>query len=119
MPQSPKHVCASQTAALKYLYNMEHKMSDSNSSPKAADLAEKELSVLLEEHNESIDINDRLEPPGSPLYAKFLSLSLAQLEELLLSAPTADEKAFYRALVNVRLTVVQQKIIEKPFIDIR
>ncbi len=47
------------------------------------------------------------------LYERFLALSVKELEELLLAAKAHEEKAFYRALVNLKLQISQEKLIGK------
>ena len=62
-----------------------------------------------------MDDKDLKEPIKIPhtcdLYKIFDSASFSELEELLLSAKTREEKAFFRALLNLKLQIAQERII--------
>ncbi len=45
------------------------------------------------------------------LYQLFSKTSTQELEQLLLSSPTRNEKVFYRKLLNLKLQLEQEKII--------
>ena len=49
--------------------------------------------------------------PRGEMYKIFCSASFSELEELLLTAETREEKAFYRALLNLKLQIAQERII--------
>lgn len=45
------------------------------------------------------------------LYEEFQRHSFKELEKLLLNSETREEKAFYRALLNLKLQIEQEKIV--------
>ena len=45
------------------------------------------------------------------LYEIFQQKSFKEIEKLLLESKTREEKAFYRALLNLKLQIEQEKII--------
>ena len=47
------------------------------------------------------------------LYKQFEAVTIKELEDLLLSCNTHEEKAFYRALLNLKLQISQEKLIGK------
>ena len=47
------------------------------------------------------------------LYEQFEAVTIKELEELLLSCETHEEKAFYRTLLNLKLQISQEKLIGK------
>jgi hypothetical protein len=49
-------------------------------------------------------------------YKCFTHTSAAELQERMLSATTREEKAFYRALLNLKLQIEQEKIVGKKLI---
>jgi len=50
------------------------------------------------------------------LYEQFEACTIKDLEEALLSCDTHEEKAFYRALLNLKLQISQEKLIGKVLI---
>ena len=52
-------------------------------------------------------------PAAEPtdLYAQFAALSFPQLELLLRTAKTREEKAFYRSLLNLKLQIDQESVV--------
>lgn len=48
---------------------------------------------------------------GRNLYKCFISTTVRELEERLINAPTREEKAFYRAMLNLKLQIEQEKIV--------
>jgi len=50
------------------------------------------------------------------LYEQFEACTIKELEALLLSCDTHEEKAFYRALLNLKLQISQEKLIGKVLI---
>ncbi|MCR5264236.1 MAG: hypothetical protein K6D94_10205 [Clostridiales bacterium] len=51
------------------------------------------------------------ESDGYELYALFTATSFPQLESMLIRADSRDAKAFYRALLNLKLQIAQEKIV--------
>ena len=51
------------------------------------------------------------EKEESDLYILFTELSFSQLEALLIRSESRDAKAFYRALLNLKLQIAQEKIV--------
>lgn len=47
------------------------------------------------------------------LYEQFEACTIGDLEASLLSADTHEEKAFYRALLNLKLQISQERLIGK------
>ena len=47
----------------------------------------------------------------SDLYAAFADLSFPELERLLRTAKTREEKAFYRSLLNLKLQIDQESVV--------
>ena len=47
------------------------------------------------------------------LYEQFEACTIRELEDLLLSCESHEEKAFYRALLNLKLQITQEKLIGK------
>ncbi|MBQ7720307.1 MAG: hypothetical protein IJT56_06950 [Clostridia bacterium] len=45
------------------------------------------------------------------MYAIFTKMTFPQLEERLIHAESRDAKAFYRALLNLKLQIAQEKIV--------
>lgn len=45
------------------------------------------------------------------IYLEFQKFSFKDLEKLLLDSKTREEKAFYRALLNLKLQIEQEKIV--------
>lgn len=45
------------------------------------------------------------------LYRKFEYCTFRELEEYLLEARSHEEKAFYRALLNLKLQIAQERIV--------
>lgn len=45
------------------------------------------------------------------MYETFQQYTFKELEKLLLGANTREEKAFYRALLNLKLQIEQEKIV--------
>ena len=50
------------------------------------------------------------------LYEQFEVCTIKDLEEALLSCNTHEEKAFYRALLNLKLQISQEKLIGKVLV---
>ena len=50
------------------------------------------------------------------LYEQFEAYTIKDLEEALLSCNTHEEKAFYRALLNLKLQIRQEKLIGKVLV---
>ncbi|MBR5323095.1 MAG: hypothetical protein IKU48_06085 [Clostridia bacterium] len=50
------------------------------------------------------------------LYLKFEYASFRELEELLLAAHTREEKAFYRALLNLKLQIAQERVVGEQLV---
>ena len=48
---------------------------------------------------------------GGDLFLRFTELSFSDLELLLIRADSRDAKAFYRALLNLKLQIAQEKIV--------
>ena len=48
---------------------------------------------------------------GGDLFLRFTELSFSELEWLLIRADSRDAKAFYRALLNLKLQIAQEKIV--------
>lgn len=61
-------------------------------------------------------VDGRQGPEKTCLYELFEGLCLNELEELLLSSGTREEKAFYRSLLNLKLAMAQEKVIGKPLL---
>lgn len=53
----------------------------------------------------------RLEAGDLTLYERFENASFVELEQLLHSAGTREERAFYRSLLNLKLQIEQEKVI--------
>mgnify|MGYP002520891626 FL=1 len=47
------------------------------------------------------------------LYQLFTQMTMAQLEDALLSCRAREEKAFYRALLNLKLQIEQERVIDE------
>lgn len=47
----------------------------------------------------------------SCIYKLFETVTIAELEEKLASVNTREEKVFYRALINLKLQLAQEKIV--------
>ena len=47
------------------------------------------------------------------LYKQFEACTIKELEAALLASDTHEEKAFYRALLNLKLQISQEKLIGK------
>ena len=47
------------------------------------------------------------------LYEQFEAVTIKDLEAALIAAMTHEEKAFYRALLNLKLQISQEKLIGK------
>lgn len=45
------------------------------------------------------------------MYKNFQQYTFKELEKMLLEAKTREEKAFYRALLNLKLQIEQEKIV--------
>lgn len=45
------------------------------------------------------------------IYLEFQKYTFKDLEKLLLDSQTREEKAFYRALLNLKLQIEQEKIV--------
>ena len=45
------------------------------------------------------------------MFLKFELYSFRELEELLLSAHSHEEKAFYRSLLNLKLQIAQERVV--------
>lgn len=58
-----------------------------------------------------MDKNNDTIKDGADLYKKFSALKFKEIELLLLRAETRGEKAFYRALLNLKLQSEQEKIV--------
>ncbi len=54
---------------------------------------------------------ERYEKLSRELYLKFEYCSFRDLEELLLCARSREEKAFYRALLNLKLQIAQERVV--------
>lgn len=54
---------------------------------------------------------DRENRLNRDLYLKFEYCSFRDLEELLLNSRSREEKAFYRALLNLKLQIAQERIV--------
>ena len=50
------------------------------------------------------------------LYEQFEGCTIKDLETALLSAETHEEKAFYRALLNLKLQISQERLIGKVLV---
>ena len=50
------------------------------------------------------------------LYEQFEACTIEDLEAALLSADTHEEKAFYRALLNLKLQITQERLIGKVLV---
>ena len=50
------------------------------------------------------------------LYEQFEACSIKELEAALLSSVTHEEKAFYRAMLNLKLQISQEKLIGKVLV---
>ena len=50
------------------------------------------------------------------LYLKFEYSTFRELEELLLAAHTHEEKAFYRALLNLKLQIAQERVVGEQLV---
>ena len=50
------------------------------------------------------------------LYEHFEAVTIKDLEAALIAAKTHEEKAFYRALLNLKLQISQEKLIGKVLI---
>ena len=50
------------------------------------------------------------------LYEQFEACTIKELEGLLLACDTHEEKAFYRALLNLKLQISQEKLIGKVLV---
>ena len=48
---------------------------------------------------------------GCDLFLLFTELSFSDLEGLLIRSDSRDAKAFYRALLNLKLQIAQEKIV--------
>lgn len=75
---------------------------------------EKELSQDLQ----SIGTPDQNEiaPHLSKMYALFSELSITELENALLVTSDRNEKIFYRTLLNLKLQIDQEKIINQTLL---
>ena len=75
---------------------------------------EKELSQDLQ----SIGTPDQNEitPHLSEMYALFSGLSITELENALLVTSDRNEKIFYRTLLNLKLQIDQEKIINQTLL---
>ncbi len=49
------------------------------------------------------------------LYAQFLSMKMSELETFLLTAQSHTERAFWRALLDLRLQVEQEKVLKEAW----
>jgi len=47
----------------------------------------------------------------SDMYEMFVQSSFIELEQLLIKAQTREERAFYRALLNLKLQIEQEKVV--------
>lgn len=56
------------------------------------------------------------EMESKSLYGQFASCTIKELEDALLAAETHEEKAFYRALLNLKLQLGQEKLIGKVLV---
>jgi len=45
------------------------------------------------------------------MYEMFVQSSFIELEQLLIKAQTREERAFYRALLNLKLQIEQEKVV--------
>lgn len=45
------------------------------------------------------------------MYQQFVESSFIELEQLLIKAQTREERAFYRALLNLKLQIEQEKVV--------
>lgn len=50
------------------------------------------------------------------LFKCFSRFSVRELEDMLLSAGTREERAFYRTLINLKLQIEQEKIVGETLI---
>lgn len=50
------------------------------------------------------------------LYEQFDACTIKELEAALLSCDTHEEKAFYRALLNLKLQISQERLIGKVLV---
>ena len=50
------------------------------------------------------------------LYEQFEACTVKDLEEALLSCNTHEEKAFYRAMLNLKLQISQERLIGKVLV---
>ena len=50
------------------------------------------------------------------LYLKFEFCTFRELEELLLAAHSHEEKAFYRALLNLKLQIAQERVVGEQLV---
>ena len=50
------------------------------------------------------------------LYLKFEYCTFRELEELLLAAHSREEKAFYRALLNLKLQIAQERVVGEQLV---
>ena len=50
------------------------------------------------------------------LYEQFEACTIRELEDALISCNTHEEKAFYRALLNLKLQISQEKLIGKVLV---
>jgi hypothetical protein len=49
------------------------------------------------------------------LYAQFLSMKMSELEAFLLHAQSHTERAFWRALLDLRLQIEQEKVLREAW----
>lgn len=50
------------------------------------------------------------------MYETFERLSVKDLEKMLVAASTRQQRAFYRALINLKLQIDQEKIVGKKLL---
>lgn len=73
--------------------------------------ADKELSEATEE-KEGVRVSERLRS----IHASFSSLSVSELEDAILLASDRDEKILYRTLLNLKMQLDQEKIINQTLL---
>lgn len=73
--------------------------------------ADKEISEATEE-KEGANVSERLRS----IHASFSSLSVSELEDAILLASDRDEKILYRTLLNLKMQLDQEKIINQTLL---
>ena len=73
--------------------------------------ADKEISEANEE-KEGVRVSERLRS----IHASFSSLSVSELEDAILLASDRDEKILYRTLLNLKMQLDQEKIINQTLL---